>query len=63
MPTLRLHRPLATLARFLRAEDGPSATEYAILLALIVLVAVAAIQAIGESMYNIYDNINTAVPD
>ena len=52
----------ATLSRFLREERGPTATEYAILLALIVLVAAAAIQGIGERMLSIYDGINDAVP-
>jgi len=60
MPTRRL---TAVLWRLFRQEDGPSATEYAILLALLVLVAVAAIQGIGERMMNIYTNINTAIPD
>jgi pilus assembly protein Flp/PilA len=47
---------------FLTSEDGPSATEYAILLALLVLVAMASIQGIGERMFNIYENIETAIP-
>jgi pilus assembly protein Flp/PilA len=55
--------PIATaLGRLLRQEDGPSATEYAILLALLVLVAVAAIQGIGGSMQHIYENVNQAIP-
>lgn len=48
---------------FVVSEDGPTATEYAILLALIVLVAVGAIQGIGERMMNIYENIDGAIPD
>lgn len=51
------------LRRFAREEDGPTATEYAIMLALIVLVAAAAIQGIGSRMTGIYDNINTVMPD
>nr|NIL99015.1 Flp family type IVb pilin [Planctomycetales bacterium] len=43
------------------AEDGPSATEYAILLALLILVAVAAIGGIGSRVYNIYQNIDSTV--
>ena len=49
--------------RFWHEEDGPTATEYAIMLALIVLVAAATIQSIGERMYNIYENINTVMPE
>lgn len=47
--------------RLLRREDGPSATEYAILLAVLILGAMAVIQAIGQSMYIIYQNVNDAV--
>ena len=35
--------------RFLLSEDGPTAVEYAIMLALIVLVCIAAIQAVGTN--------------
>ena len=33
--------------RFLKSEDGPTAVEYAVMLALIVIVCLTAIQAIG----------------
>lgn len=33
--------------RFLVSEDGPTAVEYAVMLALIVIVCLTAIQAIG----------------
>ena len=45
---------------FLEEEDGPTATEYAILLALLVLVAVATIGSIGSRVENIYAAINSA---
>jgi pilus assembly protein Flp/PilA len=35
--------------RFLLSEDGPTAVEYAIMLALIVLVCILAIQAVGTN--------------
>ena len=35
--------------RFLASEDGPTAVEYAVMLALIVIVCLAAIQAIGSN--------------
>lgn len=59
----RLDSIVRLAQRFGREEDGPTATEYAILLALIVLVAAATIQSIGERMYNIYENINTVMPE
>lgn len=40
--------------RFLRDQHAVSGTEYAILLGLIVLVAMASIRAIGEKMYTLY---------
>jgi pilus assembly protein Flp/PilA len=55
-------RRLASGVRaFLASEDGPSATEYAIMLALIVLVSVAAIGMIGTKVQYVYDNIEAAV--
>lgn len=37
-------------ADFVIAEDGPTATEYAILLSLIIVVAMAAIRAFGVNL-------------
>ncbi len=39
---------IASTARFLREEDGPTAVEYAVMLALIIVVCVGAIQAVGS---------------
>ena len=36
-------------ARFVREEDGPTAVEYAVMLALIIVVCVAAITATGTA--------------
>ena len=38
---------LQKLSRFLRREDGPTAVEYAVMLALIVIVCLTAIRSIG----------------
>lgn len=57
-------RPLAAerlLRRFIASEDGPSAVEYAILLAGLIIGAMATIGAMGSSMDDIYVTINTAV--
>jgi pilus assembly protein Flp/PilA len=35
--------------KFLKSEDGPTAVEYAVMLALIVIVCLTAIQAIGTN--------------
>ena len=43
--------------RFLASEDGPTAVEYAVMLALIVIVCLTAIQAIGTNANATFDNI------
>ena len=45
--------------RFLTNEDGPTAVEYAIMLALIVLVCLAAITTVGQSANAIFDDGNS----
>jgi pilus assembly protein Flp/PilA len=41
---------------FLKKEDGPTAVEYAVMLALIVVVCVAAITSIGTATNSVYNN-------
>lgn len=43
--------------RFLKSEDGPTAVEYAVMLALIVIVCLTAIQAIGTNAANAFNDI------
>ena len=47
----------------LRREDGPTAVEYAVMLALIVVVCIAAITALGTNVNKTFNNValNTAV--
>ncbi len=52
---------VAALQRLLREESGPTAVEYAVMLGLIVLAAAVMIRAVGESVYGIWQTINTAV--
>ena len=47
----------STVRRFLKDEDGPTAVEYALMLALIVLLAVGAIAALGGSMNGVFQGI------
>lgn len=55
--------PIAVRFRqLLRREDGASATEYAILLGLLVLIAMAAILSVGKHMQIIYDDIHQTIP-
>ena len=51
------------VANFLRSEDGPTAVEYAVMLALIVVVCITAITALGSNANKTFNNValNTAV--
>ena len=40
---------LQKIQRFVRSDDGPTAVEYAVMIALIVLVCFASIQAVGTN--------------
>ncbi len=42
-----MKRRFGSLRRFFRNDDGPTATEYAVILALIVAAAMVAVRALG----------------
>ena len=44
---------------FLVSEDGPTAVEYAVMLALIVVVCLTAIQAIGTNASTTFTTVST----
>ena len=48
--------------RFLKQEDGPTAVEYAVMLALIIVVCIAAITTLGSNANSTFANVslNTA---
>ncbi|RLS52675.1 MAG: Flp family type IVb pilin [Planctomycetota bacterium] len=48
---------LSSIKKFLKSEDGPTAVEYAVMLALIVIVCIAAVRAIGTSANAQFTNI------
>lgn len=49
------------LTGLVKDESGPTAAEYAILLAMLVLVAMVAIGGIGSRVMNVYQAIEDAV--
>ncbi|MCA9270726.1 MAG: Flp family type IVb pilin [Planctomycetales bacterium] len=49
--------------RFLASEDGPTAVEYAVMLALIVIVCITAIQAIGQNANTTFDGIRGKIAE
>jgi pilus assembly protein Flp/PilA len=45
------------LAKFLKSEDGPTAVEYAVMLALIIVVCIGAITTLGLNASNTFSYI------
>jgi len=42
---------------FLKREDGPTAVEYAVMLALIIVVCIAAVTTLGSNANNTFSNV------
>ena len=51
------------VVNFVKAEDGPTAVEYAVMLALIVVVCIGAITTLGGNANKVFSNValNTSV--
>lgn len=52
---------LSRVKLFLQSEDGPTATEYAIMLALIILVCVTAVSSLGQSQAAKFNAVDAAL--
>lgn len=50
---------LNRVKNFLRSEDGPTATEYAVMLALIIVVCLTAIGGIGDAAQVAFESVST----
>jgi pilus assembly protein Flp/PilA len=48
-----------SVKRFLVSEDGPTAVEYAVMLALIIVVCLTAIQAVGTNASSTFTNVSS----
>ena len=47
--------------RFLVSEDGPTAVEYAVMLALIIIVCLTAISAVGTNASTTFNNVSKSI--
>jgi len=56
-----LLRFVSPLVRFLKKEEGPTAVEYAVMLALIVVVCIAAITTLGSNSSSTFTTVGNAV--
>jgi len=49
------------VVNFLKREDGPTAVEYAVMLALIIVVCITAITALGTNANKTFTAVGTAI--
>ncbi len=50
-----------SVVQFVKQEDGPTAVEYAVMLALIVVVCIAAVTAIGTNSNATFSAVGSAI--
>ena len=50
------------VVKFVKAEDGPTAVEYAVMLALIIVVCIGAITTLGNNANSTFGSVGTALP-
>jgi pilus assembly protein Flp/PilA len=56
-----MQKLLIKARRLVVSEDGPTAVEYAVMLALIVVVCLAAISALGTKSSTTFNNVSTSL--
>ena len=48
---------MKSIVKFLKREDGPTAVEYAVMLALIIVVCIAAITTLGQKANDTFTSV------
>jgi pilus assembly protein Flp/PilA len=56
-----MHKLSQFAVDFLRNEDGPTAVEYAVMLALIIVVCIAAVSALGSIAQGTFNKVGSTV--
>jgi pilus assembly protein Flp/PilA len=56
-----LARFVRPVVNFVKGEDGPTAVEYAVMLALIIVVCITAITTLGTNANNTFSYVGTRV--
>ena len=52
---------LQSVVNFVTKEDGPTAVEYAVMLALIIVVCIAAITTLGQNANSTFNSVATTI--
>lgn len=50
-----------SIARFLVQEDGPTAVEYAVMLALILVACITIVTSLGQSVSGTFNSVNSSM--
>jgi pilus assembly protein Flp/PilA len=53
--------PIREFVEFLRSEEGPTAVEYAVMLALIIAVCIGAITTLGSNANTTFTSVGNAI--
>jgi pilus assembly protein Flp/PilA len=56
-----MRKALKLATNFLKQEDGPTAVEYAVMLALIVVVCIAAITTLGSNANSTFSFVGSSI--
>jgi len=59
--TRKMKEIIARAKEFLRNEDGPTATEYAVMLALIIAVVIGAVTILGRNVEGVFTDVADSV--
>ena len=52
---------ISRVQRFLTSEDGPTAVEYAVMLALILVACITIVTTLGTSVSSTFNSVNTSL--
>ncbi len=53
---------ITKVKRFFQSEAGPTATEYAVMLALIITVTIGAVTLLGTKVSSVFTSVTAALP-
>ena len=56
-----MNKLIKNVVTFVKKEDGPTAVEYAVMLALIIVVCIAAVTAIGTNSSATFSAVGSAI--
>ncbi|SFH88107.1 Flp family type IVb pilin [Planctomicrobium piriforme] len=54
---------MGAVRRFLQSEDGPTAVEYAVMMALLLMTCIVTIKSVGDATSGIWANNNTKLSE